>query len=1252
MSEKRASIAGAKSSMRPAPKAPPAKQPSYNAPGSGTPSKAPSTLDKLAGGDGTIIASGVPEGYDAFLLGAMARRLPVDVDHPQAVIHIARDDQRLAAIKGQLEFFAPSTDVMTFPAWDCVPYDRVAPDSEIESRRIATLARLAAAKAGKPGFIVLTTINAALQRVPPRTVMQKSAIRLAAGQAVGMEQVIKRLEASGFHRVGTVMETGEYAVRGGILDLYAPGHARPARLDFFGDTLESIRQFDPTTQRTQTAKDHITLLPISEVPTNAEAVSRFRERYIELFGAAQSDDTLYDAVSSGGRYAGVEHWLPLFYERMDTLFDYLPDAVVTVDHLAGDAKTRRLETIADHYEARKSGLEQKSFGAAPYKPLPPSLLYLTGDEWQDTLGYHKLRYFTPFEQPDVKSVVQLNFRGRQGRSFTPERVEAADKLMPAVVEHIRNLQRSGKRAIVACWTNGTRERIGNMIAAHGNPVIEKVETIAEVRKADKSAISFALLGIESGFETGDLAIIAEQDILGDRLIRRRKAKKASDVLLEASSLAPGDLMVHADHGIGRFIGLKTIDAIGAPHDCVELEYANGDKLFLPIENMELLTRYGSDDDGAHALDKLGGASWQGRKARLKKRIREMAEELIKVAALRETRPAPIMVPPEGAYNEFLARFPYEETDDQLASIEAVADDLAKGRPMDRLICGDVGFGKTEVALRAAFAAVMEGKQVAVVVPTTLLSRQHYKTFSDRFQGFPVRIAQASRLVTAKEMVQTREGLTNGQVDIVVGTHALLAKSIEFKDLGLLIIDEEQRFGVAHKERLKQIREDVHVLTLTATPIPRTLQLALTGVREMSVIATPPVDRLTVRTFITPFDPVTLREALLRERYRGGQSFYVVPRISDLDEVGAFLRENVPEVRFQIGNGQMAPSQLEDVMSAFYDRQFDVLLSTTIVESGLDIPNANTLIVHRADMFGLAQLYQLRGRVGRSKTRAYALFTTTANGKITVQAEKRLKVLHSLDTLGAGFTLASHDLDLRGAGNLLGDEQSGHIKEVGYELYQSMLEEAVQLLKEGGASEREEQWSPTINVGMPVLLPEAYIPDLQVRLGLYRRLSGLTESIDIENFAAELADRFGSLPDEVKHLLTVVQIKAYCRRAGLSQVDAGPKGAVVTFRHKKFVNTQGLIAFMHIHGGNVKLQPDHKLVFKAEWDDGVERLKGTRTLARELAEIAEGKEPELPKAADGSAIPRLNIAKSKPAPTPKPKTAPKAKPYWPPNKSRS
>ncbi|HEY4863068.1 MAG TPA: TRCF domain-containing protein, partial [Xanthobacteraceae bacterium] len=567
--------------------------------------------------------------------------------------------------------------------------------------------------------------------------------------------------------------------------------------------------------------------------------------------------------------------------------------------------------------------------------------------------------------------------------------------------------------------------------------------------------------------------------------------------------------------------------------------------------------------------------------------------------------APKLSVPEGLYDEFCARFPYEETDDQDNAIDAVTADLAAGRPMDRLVCGDVGFGKTEVALRAAFITALSGKQVAVVVPTTLLARQHFLTFSERFRGFPVRVAQASRLVTASEMAKMREGLAEGKVDIVIGTHALLARSIKFKDLGLVVVDEEQHFGVAHKERLKQLRHEVHVLTLTATPIPRTLSLALAGVRELSIIATPPVDRLAVRTFITPFDPLIVREALLRERYRGGQAFYVCPRIEDIAGIREFLEKNVPEVKVAVAHGQMPARELEDIMSAFYEGKFDVLLSTTIIESGLDIPTANTLIVHRADRFGLAQLYQLRGRVGRSKTRAYAILTMPVDKPVTAQAERRLKVLQSLDSLGAGFELASHDLDIRGAGNLLGEEQSGHIREVGYELYQEMLAEAVAALEAGIDQPAADKWSPQIAAGIPVLIPEDYVPDLGVRLGLYRRLADLESNAEIEAAGAELVDRFGKLPPEVETLLKVVAIKALCRRANVERIEAGAKGAVVALRDNKFDNPEGLIRWIAGNAPIAKIRPDQKIVWLEDWQDAGERLAGAHELLENLVRIAEG-----------------------------------------------
>jgi len=582
-----------------------------------------------------------------------------------------------------------------------------------------------------------------------------------------------------------------------------------------------------------------------------------------------------------------------------------------------------------------------------------------------------------------------------------------------------------------------------------------------------------------------------------------------------------------------------------------------------------------------------------------------------VAAERELRRAPVIEPEHHAWEAFAARFPYQETDDQLHAIEDVASDLAAGRPMDRLICGDVGFGKTEVAMRAAFAAAMCGHQVAVITPTTLLARQHYREFADRFRGFPIDVRPLSRFVSSGEAAKTRDAMARGTADIVVGTHALLAKSVRFKNLGLLVIDEEQRFGVTHKERLKQMRSDVHVLTLTATPIPRTLQLSLSGVRDLSIIGTPPVDRLSIRTYISEFDTVTVREALLREHYRGGQSFFVVPRIKDLPEIEDFLTNQVPEVSFVVAHGQLAATDLDDRMNAFYDGKYDVLLATTIVESGLDIPTANTMIIHRADMFGLSQLYQIRGRVGRAKTRAYAYLTTKPRVPLTPGAEKRLRVLGSLDTLGAGFTLASQDLDIRGAGNLLGEEQSGQMRDVGFELYQSMLEEAIAKIRSGetdGIAETGEQWAPQINLGVPVLIPEDYVPDLDVRLGLYRRLSGLETKVEMEGFAAELIDRFGKLPREVNMLMLVVRIKAMCKRAGIAKLDGGPKGATIQFHNDKFASPQGLVEFIEAQRDLAKLR-DNKLVVRRDWKVEADRIKGAFAIARDLAEKVVGKKKQ-------------------------------------------
>jgi len=1159
-------------------------------------------LDKIAAGRSDAIQASVPEGMDAMVLAQLVREAGGrDKGGAAALcVHVARDDRRAFALEQAVQFFAPDQRIITFPAWDTVPYDRVGPNSDIVAKRITALAKLGLAARKQP-TMVITTVNAILQRIPPRGFLRRAMKQVAPGQRIDMKRLMARLSTAGFTRTGTVMEPGEFAVRGGILDVFPPGRQNPVRLDFFGDTLESIKAFDAETQRTKRSVQKVTFLPISEMALGDEAASRFRSRYVELFGGATGDDPLYEAVSAGQRHPGQEHWLPLFHEKLETLLDYAEGATVSFDHDSGEAIRQRFAQIEEHYSSRIDALEVENFGAPPYKPVPPSEMFVDGAAWSQLLAPLEVVRFCPFEEDPSDNVT--NWGGRRGRTFAPERADGNVNLFDAVVAHIRSLQEAGKRVLVAAWTPGARERLSTLLSDHGLKDTRKVENHGEALALPGHVVALAVLGLEQGFETTSLAVIAEQDILGDRLVRpRRKAKRAADVLTEATSLSVGDLVVHADHGIGRFCGLKTIEALGHQHDCLELHYHGGDKLFLPVENIELLTRFGSDE-GVAQLDRLGGVAWQSRKAKLKKRLREMAGELIKIAALRQLREAEPVTPPAGAYDEFVTRFAFEETEDQEASIAAVLDDLGSGRPMDRLVCGDVGFGKTEVALRAAFVAAMNGMQVAVVVPTTLLARQHYRTFCERFAGLPVKVAQASRLVGNKELAEVKEGLKSGQIDIVIGTHALLGKTVSFDRLGLLIIDEEQHFGVGHKERLKQLREDVHVLTLSATPIPRTLQLALTGVRELSLITTPPVDRLAVRTYISPFDPVILRDALRRERYRGGQTFYVVPHISDLDEVSEFLTEAVPELRVARAHGQLTATELEDIMTAFYEGEFDILLSTPIVESGLDVPNANTLIVHRAHMFGLAQLYQLRGRVGRSKTRAYAYFTTPPGKPLTEGAEKRLKVLHSLDSLGAGFSLASHDLDLRGAGNLLGEEQSGHIREVGFELYQSMLEEAVAAMKGGDIDGMEEQWSPEISLGTSILIPESYVTDLQLRLGLYRRLSSLETREDIDEFAAELVDRFGEYPEEVSHLLDVMEIKGLCRQAAVSRVDAGPKGAVITFHNNKFGNPEGLVQLMQASRGMVKLQADHKLVFRADWDLPEQRLKGVRGFVAQLAEIA-------------------------------------------------
>ena len=1137
-----------------------------------------------------INLSGAPDGFDANILSNFI------TEKQKSIIFVARDDKRLDLMRKSLWFFSPNIPVLNFPSWDCLPYDRVSPNADVSSARMATLAALSSGF--EAPIVLLTTLNAITQYIPNRTIVSNNSFVAIVGRTINVKELRAYFSKMGFVQTPTVTEPGDYAIRGGIIDVFPPGESGPVRMDLFGDELESARRFDPVTQRTVENLDRIEFAPVSEVILDDVSINRFRNNYRKEFGSAGLDDPLYEAISAGRKHQGYEHWAPYFHDGMETIFDHLPNAVIFMDENIERIHTSRWDGINDQYEARLEALNSKNRLETVYKPIKPELFYVSPDDLFDLLNNREQRKFIVLPQPTGPN--SLDMRARIGRNFAPERQNEELGLFEEFAKHIIE-KRKTTSVIIASMSLGARERLYGLLQDQGLSGMVNIKTWKDTNQAIGS-ISLAVWHLEHGFEAPGLTIISEQDVLGELIIRKtNKKRRAKDFLTEASSLSVGDLVVHVDHGVGRYRGLETVKAAGAPHDCLLLEYANNDRLYLPVENVELLSRYGHETG---LLDRLGGSAWQAKKAKLKERIREMADKLLRIAAERSLRKSEILEVSPDKWNAFCARFPYVETDDQLNAIEDVVSDMSSGKPMDRLICGDVGFGKTEVALRAAFIAASAGTQAAIIAPTTLLARQHFKSFEERFRGTGIRVKQLSRFVTTSQMKKNREALRDGAVEIIIGTHALLAKDIKFANLGLLIIDEEQKFGVGHKERLKQLRSDIHVLTLTATPIPRTLQLSLSGVRELSVIGTPPIDRLAIRTYVSEFDTVTLREALLREHYRGGQSFFVVPRISDLPEIEAFIEEQVPEINHVVAHGQMPAGELDERMNAFYDGKFGILVATTIVESGLDIPTANTIIIHRADMFGLSQLYQIRGRVGRSKTRAYAYLTTKPRQKLTHAAIKRLRVLGSLDSLGAGFMLASQDLDIRGAGNILGEEQSGNVREVGYELYQEMLEDAIAKIKSGqmeGLTD-EGSWSPQINLGVPVLIPETYVQELDVRLGLYRRLSALAKKIELEAFAAELIDRFGKLPTEVDMLLRVVRIKGMCRAAGIAKLDSGPKGAVIQFYQDKFISPSDLAQYLLDSRGTAKIK-DNKLIVLRDWTNDDKKVKGAYIIARELAVMA-------------------------------------------------
>lgn len=1148
-----------------------------------------------------ITLTSITEEAYALLVGAVAQQ-----NNP--ILFVTNCDEEMLQLADHIAFFAPHLRIFPIPAWDSLPYDRVSPSVDLATKRMEMLCRIANLPKGAPPYIVITPVASLLQRIPPRALLRQLSLQINKGENLDRDNFIAILVSYGFLRSATVGAIGEFAVRGSIIDLAIANEPSGVRLDFVGNALESIREFDLDSQITGSFIDAVTIYPASEIILNPETIKLFRSQMLQQFGAKVAADPLYESVSSGRRYVGLEHWLPLFYPYLSSIFDYLPSLQVIYDSKIETTMKSQLDLIAEYFENRRISTKS-TVQTSVYNPIEPISMWLSLEELQQNLAQHALIKISKFKSDEKMVDLAFNKMIDFATQSSSKNISAFSLFKSYIAElNLKNNKR--RKLLVACATNGSRDRMAHILGASDiySMIIDDFAGRAQI---SGKTVGLIILDLDHGFEAEDFAIITEQDLLGQRLSRPAKARqKIEKFLSEIESLNEGELVVHIDHGIGIFEGLETLVVNNIPHDCLRIVYLGGDKLYLPVENIGLISKYGAE--GA-SLDKLGSVAWQTRKAKLHLRIKLAAEVLLKVAAERKLQGAHIIVANPGLYDEFCNRFQYTETEDQLAAIADIIEDLASSAPMDRLVCGDVGFGKTEVALRAAFLAVSsqsdngEPIQVAVIVPTTLLCRQHYATFLERFAGLPFRVRALSRLINKADSDLTKKQLSEGHVDIIIGTHALFSKDVTFHNLGLVIVDEEQHFGVLQKERLKQLKSNVHVLTLSATPIPRTLQMSLSGIKELSLIATPPVDRLAIRTFVMPFDRVIIREAIMREYFRGGRCFYVAPRISYLTDLEIMLKELVPEIKIVVAHGQLPATRLDQIMNDFYDGKYDLLLSTTIVESGLDVPSANTIIIHRADMLGLSQLYQLRGRVGRGKVRAYAYLTIPVKCNLSVQATQRLEIMQQLEAMGAGFSIASHDMDIRGCGNLVGDEQSGHIREVGIELYQEMLKSAVEQLKAGQKEEEDliinDKWTPQINIGISVLIPEYYVAELSLRLSLYKRVASLETASCVESFAVEMIDRFGPLPVETEHLLLVVKFKQLCLSANIEKFDCGPKGVVISFKNNQFPNPPKLLDYIFKSPLEAKIRSDQKLVIMCEFKDEAHKLGKVMELLQLLEKLA-------------------------------------------------
>ncbi|MBT4922592.1 MAG: transcription-repair coupling factor [Rickettsiales bacterium] len=1145
--------------------------------------------------------SGVPLWVNDFIFSKIIK------DNSKAnYLYITCNDVTLEQSYKALSKMVSGFELIKFPAWDCQAYDRVSPNSGVQSARLKALYNISTSSKPK---IIITSYHALLNRVMPAETLKSVSFEISKGEILSQDDLIRQLVRAGYKNSNSVTEAGEFSRKGSILDVYLPSYDKPLRIDFFGDKIDLIKYFDPLTQiSTGKVIKAITVIPALEVILNEANINNFSTNFTKYFSYDDTQATVYQDTINNVLSPVALHLMPLFYEKMVTLFDYLPRSLnVVIGSSAEDSLSERLDTINDYYKTRKINYDKLKVRVKDYLPIPPELLYLNAAEITEHLANYNNLIF------DIKAQGNFHYDITSSidcyKSSLVQKKHTIDILKAYLDDHTRD--HKNLIIVICAYSQHSLEQLQTILREH-----DLVSVIVEAWP-DKPIGPISLLHypLEKGFNYQNYIVISEQDLLGSKVNRTVSNKRRAErLILEAGSIEEGEIVVHKEHGVAEFLGLKKLNIQDLEHDFLCLSYLGNDKLYVPVWNMDMISRYGQSATNMR-LDKLGSGYWSEKKSKVKKKLKDIAGDLLEIASARELQKGQSYYSHDFLKAEFDAKFEFTETKDQERAIEDVTKDLSSGRNMDRLICGDVGFGKTEVAMRAAFSVVtndMNDKvQVAIVVPTTLLSRQHYNNFLKRFEGFDINIAQLSRMVTTAGKKKVIEGLESGQVQIVIGTHSLLNDKIKFKNLALIIVDEEQHFGVSQKEKLKKLKKDLHILTLTATPIPRTLQMSLNGIRDLSLLATPPVDRMAVRTFIMPFDGMIIREAILREFYRSGRVFYVCPKIRDLEKTYDKISKLVPEIKIVMAHGKMSPAELDQIMIDFYEGKYQLLLSTTIIESGIDIASANTIIIHNAHHFGLSALYQLRGRVGRSKTRAYAYLLFDEKVKLNTNAEKRLEVMQTLDGLGAGFNLASYDLDIRGAGNLLGEAQSGHIKDIGVELYQQMLEEAITALKNSHIAKDNEDskeleansdYTPKINIGASVFIPERYISDESVRIEFYRRIAFCKDTAEAEEIELEMIDRFGDITGEIKNLFAIVSLKQFCYRLNINRIEAGPKAILFGFRADQFHNPEKLIAYINYNPLILKLRPDQKLVLKYADDNPTRRIERITKFLNDLLKL--------------------------------------------------